>query len=262
MSTDPHWFAGAARMTALPDDVPPVDDLRGFIQGSFVHTAWAAAYGVDKVHDERQARSAAEMIDAIRRVDARPLLEPREPEQRAGVVCRHFTTLAVALLRREGVAARARCGFATYFEAGKYIDHWIVEAYDGHRWVQRDFQLDELQLRSVAATFDPDDLPSGAFLNGAHAWQLVSSGRVDPDTFGIFDLHGTWFAHGNLVRDLAALNKVEMLPWDVWGCMATMGATPDDVRYAKDLAEVVAATTSPRCAARTTTTACACRAVS
>jgi hypothetical protein len=30
-------------------------------------------------------------------------------------------------------------------------------------------------------------------------------------------MNGLWFIAGNLVRDLAALNKMEMLPWDVWG---------------------------------------------
>jgi hypothetical protein len=26
-----------------------------------------------------------------------------------------------------------------------------------------------------------------------------------------------WFIRGNLIRDIAALNKVELLPWDGWG---------------------------------------------
>ena len=34
-----------------------------------------------------------------------------------------------------------------------------------------------------------------------------------------FDMHRLWFAAGNLVRDVAALNNREMLPWDVWGAM-------------------------------------------
>ena len=28
---------------------------------------------------------------------------------------------------------------------------------------------------------------------------------------------GAWFVGGSVVRDLAALNKREMLPWDYWG---------------------------------------------
>ena len=36
-------------------------------------------------------------------------------------------------------------------------------------------------------------------------------------------LHGAWFVAGNVVRDLAALNKREMLAWDVWGIMREWG---------------------------------------
>ena len=34
--------------------------------------------------------------------------------------------------------------------------------------------------------------------------------------YGIFDLRGLWFVAGNVMRDFAALNNMEMLPWDVW----------------------------------------------
>lgn len=40
---------------------------------------------------------------------------------------------------------------------------------------------------------------------------------VDPDLFGIFDMRGTWFIRGDLVRDFAALNQMPLLPWDCWG---------------------------------------------
>jgi hypothetical protein len=32
-------------------------------------------------------------------------------------------------------------------------------------------------------------------------------------------MRGLWFIAGNLMRDVAALNNMEMLPWDVWGAM-------------------------------------------
>jgi hypothetical protein len=32
-------------------------------------------------------------------------------------------------------------------------------------------------------------------------------------------MHGLWFSAGNLVRDIAALNNRETLPWDFWGAM-------------------------------------------
>src|SRR5690606_14680958 len=30
-------------------------------------------------------------------------------------------------------------------------------------------------------------------------------------------MRGLWFVRGNLVRDIAALAKMELLPWDCWG---------------------------------------------
>jgi len=53
----------------------------------------------------------------------------------------------------------------------------------------------------------------------AMAAHLERQGRADPARYGIYrgNLRGLWFIAGNLVRDLAALNKVEVLPFDVWG---------------------------------------------
>ncbi|MBC7316388.1 MAG: transglutaminase domain-containing protein, partial [Chloroflexi bacterium] len=52
------------------------------------------------------------------------------------------------------------------------------------------------------------------------AWQMCRMGQADPEAFGIMDMHGLWFVRGNVVRDVASLNKMEMLPWDVWGVIA------------------------------------------
>ena len=40
--------------------------------------------------------------------------------------------------------------------------------------------------------------------------------------------HGAHWIAGNLRLDLAALNKVEMLPWDVWGAVWEPGEEPTD----------------------------------
>jgi hypothetical protein len=47
----------------------------------------------------------------------------------------------------------------------------------------------------------------------------VRSGRIDPASCGVasIGITGAWFVAGSVVRDLAALNKREMLPWDYWG---------------------------------------------
>jgi hypothetical protein len=64
-------------------------------------------------------------------------------------------------------------------------------------------------------------VPRAQFLVAGDAWQRGRSGGVDPERFGILHLRGLWFVRGNLVRDLAARAKQELLPWDCWGLMAT-----------------------------------------
>jgi len=53
------------------------------------------------------------------------------------------------------------------------------------------------------------------------AWTKCRSGALDALKFGIFqgNLRGWWFIAGNLVKDIASLNKVEMLQWDAWAVM-------------------------------------------
>ena len=54
-------------------------------------------------------------------------------------------------------------------------------------------------------------------------WQRCRDGKADPEKFGILGMSGGWFVRGNVVRDLLALNKLEVSPWDSWRL-----ATKDD----------------------------------
>ena len=234
-----EYYAAPGPMTDLagvPADVfdglptDPVGLCRA-VPGLIVHEMWASAYGFE-VPESRlsnlQSRSAVEMTDVIRRLNPGPLSAARPVEQRMVGNCRHFSTLSCALLRRAGIPARARCGFGMYFEPGKHVDHWVTEYWNEteQRWVRIDAQLDDVQRAAIAADFDTEDLPPGPFLPAGEAWEQCRTGRADPDTFGIFEFWGLWFVQANVVRELAALNKMELLPWDVWGAM-TFQEEPD-----------------------------------
>src|SRR5215813_10251699 len=65
---------------------------------------------------ENQIRPVDRLIEALLSLDPAPVDVPREPGRRVIGTCRHFGVLSCALLRYRGVAARARCGFATYFQ--------------------------------------------------------------------------------------------------------------------------------------------------
>ena len=133
--------------------------------------------------------------------------------------CRDHSLLLASLLRHQGIPARARCGFGAYFLPDHFEDHWVTEYWNQEqsRWVMVDAQLDELQCEVMKIPFNTLDVPRDQFIVGGKAWQMCRSGEQDADKFGIFDMHGLGFVRGNLVRDVASLNKMELLPWDCWG---------------------------------------------
>jgi threonine dehydrogenase-like Zn-dependent dehydrogenase len=127
------------------------------------------------------------------------------------------------MLRAKGVPARARYGFGAYFNPPKFEEHVVCEVWNEteQRWVLVDLQFDEIWRRQLGIEHDVLDLPRDRYLVAAEAWRRCRSGDADAARFGIFvgELRGLWFIAGELIRDVAALNKREMLPWDVWGAM-------------------------------------------
>lgn len=234
----------AALFDGLPTDLP---SLCRVVQGVLLHILCAEQYGVHLAaerKEEVQLRWIRRQLARIRELDPRPLCEPRPAEKRLVGNCRDFSVLLTAMLRHQGVPARARCGFGRYFMPNHYEDHWVCEYWNPtqQRWILVDAQLDELLQQLLKLSFNPLDVPRDQFIVGGHAWQLCRSGQADPESFGIFDMHGLWFVRGDFVRDVAALNKVELLPWDSWG----LAEGRDEALTAADLTflDQVAALTS------------------
>jgi hypothetical protein len=238
--TDPGPHA--ALLDALPDDVP---SLVKSLQGVMVHIFWAESYGL-QLSDERKAEVNLRRVDAqlarIVELDDHPLSEARPYERKLVGNCRDFSVMLAAILRHQGVPARARCGFGTYFEAGKYIDHWVCETWDAaqDRWRLVDAQLDAHMLEVLKPDFDPLDTPRDRFIVGGTAWQLCRGGAANPDDFGIFDMHGIEFVRGDLLRDFLSFSREEILPWDGgWGYMVEL--EPERVEPVYALMDRVAA---------------------
>ena len=225
--TDPGRHAAA--IDALPRDPGAVARIA---QGLVLHEHWSGAYG-QTLSDTRRAevhiRSLPAMLDQALSHDQRPLSAPRRLEDRLIGNCRDFSLFTTAVLRAHGVAARARCGFATYFDPDQRVDHWLCEHWspDEGRWVMTDAQIDALQAARIRPDFDVLDTPADRFLTAGAAWRAWRSGAADAERFGIMDMHGPWFIAGNLVRDAAALAGTEMLPWDCWGAMPQPGDAID-----------------------------------
>ncbi|WP_155056551.1 transglutaminase-like domain-containing protein [Streptomyces blattellae] len=190
------------------------------VQSLVIQPADAMALGIaeDRIA-EKNIRPVSELITALTALDPAPLHQPRTPETRVVGTCRHFATIACAILRARGVASRARCGFGTYFQEGRGFDHWITEYWDDaqRRWVRVD--TEHLGRNLVDHL---DDLAPGEFLTGGEAWVQYRNGMIDPYTFGVVGTDHAWGPHeisGNVVRDLASLCKQETLNWDEWGRM-------------------------------------------
>lgn len=204
---------------SLPGDI---GELCKIVQGVTVHIFWAERYGL-KLSPEREAevqlRTMEKRLARTLELDPRPLSAARPLERKLVGNCRDHTLLLVAMLRQQGIPARARCGFGAYFLPKHYEDHWVAEYWNAAqgRWVLVDAQLDEFQCREMQVSFDPLDVPRDQFIVGGQAWKMCRSGAAEPDSFGIFDMRGLGFIRGDFIRDVAALNKVELLPWDCWG---------------------------------------------
>jgi hypothetical protein len=227
-ATEAIDYRVAGPLTAIDPDLPahlaalpatPVELCR-VAQGLVIPPPLASAVGIGEEREaEKSIRRASELIRVLRALDPASLDEARSPQRRIVGTCRHFAVLSVALLRFRGFAARARCGFAAYFVAEKFVDHWITEYWlaDEQRWVRVDSEI--LGLPFVSK---PDDLLPGEFLTAGEAWAFCRDDGIDPARFGVDGVEHAWGigeVRGNAIRDLAALNQVEMLPWDEWGRM-------------------------------------------
>lgn len=191
---------------------------------------------------ENQIRPAVKLVETLLALDAAPLTEPREPSKRVIGTCRHFAVMSCALLRYRGIPARVRCGFATYFQPGQGLDHWITEYWsqDEGRWIRIDSEILGQHVPS-----HPEDLRPGEFFSGGEAWTAFRQGSIDASTFGVYGTEnwGVGEIRGNAVKDLAALNKIEMLPWDEWGQMEAAYKSETNEAYDEmldDLATVCA----------------------
>lgn len=248
--TQPAPITDPGDHTALLDNLPrDIPTLCKLVHGVMVHIFWAKQYGLELSEERQQEvnlRMVSRMLPRIIELDDRPLTEARQPEKKLVGNCRDHSTLLVSILRHQGIPARARCGFGAYFTPNHYEDHWVGEYWNAEqeRWILVDAQLDELQRNVLKPSFDTTDVPRDQFLVGGKAWQLCRSGQADPDAFGIFDMHGMWFIVGDMIRDLMALNKIELLPWDGWGLMfgpEDPMPTGDDLALLDHIAELTLA---------------------
>lgn len=233
------YYAAPGRFTDLANIGVSTADVAAavrIVQGLLIYDAVAEPfYGVQL--DPRQAeaiheRDSARLLALAQAIDPRPLNQPRPPGARVGARCHAYTRMTVSLLRAAGVPARSRCGFGTYFRPGWFEDHWVAEFWNASegRWQMVDAQLDETWCAQIGFQGDPLAITPVEFVTAGQAWRAWRAGEINADRCGLsaINLHGAFWIAGNLRLDLAALNKVEMLPWDSWGKGWGPGDQPTD----------------------------------
>lgn len=215
--TDPGGFS--TLYSTLPGTVPGIVDA---IHGLLMHFFWADVYRVNLTELQKEhinSRHVFKILEVICNIDNSQLECKRPSGMRFMGNCRDHAVFLCSILRSKGIPARARCGFVKYFNTGRFDDHWICEYWNGQygRWVRVDAQLDDVQKQALSISFDTLDIPPTEFLSGADVWLLCRRGAENPDCFSESHKNGFSSIRGNLIRDLACLNKMELLQWDCWG---------------------------------------------
>jgi hypothetical protein len=237
------YYAAPGRFTKLGDGEFSSGDVRDVVdvvQGLLVYdTVVQPFYGAELNEQQADAineRDSARLLALARSIDPSPVDSARPPGKRVGARCHAFSRMTVAFLRAAGVPARARCGFGAYFRPGWFEDHWVAEYWSASagRWLMVDAQLDATWRKMIGFTGDPLSITATEFVTAGHAWQAWRRGELDADRCGLswINMHGSFWIAGNLRLDLASLNKVEMLPWDVWGTGWQPGEEPTDEQLA------------------------------
>lgn len=207
----------------IPDDIGSIVES---VQGSLIHGGLVWLYKLKPTEAQDNGfkiRRTEELLRRISALDSAALSVRRLKEKRLVVNCRQFAVLTCSILRHKGIPARARAGYALYtWGRDKYENHWICEYWnqDERRWIQVDTQIDAQQKKRMGIDFDTLDMPRGKFVPAGEGWQRYRDGKVEVEAFGLGGKDG-WNALGwamvmpNVTCDIMALNKTELLPWDV-----------------------------------------------
>jgi hypothetical protein len=209
-------FSDPGRLGHLLDDLP--DDVPGLLAAVRNLVVHYRAAGITFTGDrlaEVDTRWLSRMLELDQGRFPVPLTEARPERERIVGCCRDFTLLTVAALRRRGVPARSRVGFAPYFAEDFNYDHAVAEYWNGRRWVLADAQLDP-----AAYPFNTADVPQ--FITAAQAWTAHRRGLIDAERYGVdphLPFRGHQFLLDYVLLELAHRNGDEVLLWDQWGAI-------------------------------------------
>lgn len=196
--TDPGEYS-----SMLPDLPKEAPEICRIIQGLFLNHEERYKYPiVNERLLETHSRYISVVLKEVLALDKRPLSEARPEADRFLASSSDYANLFCAIARAHGIPARKRAGFRPDGPES-FRSHELAEYWDGNAWQQ----------------VDPSGLCQGQFMPAAQAWQACRSGQTAPEQFQDEQSKGLTVVRANLLLDLAAMNKLELLNWDRYGWM-------------------------------------------
>lgn len=188
------------------------------VQGLLIHPERIRKENVSVQKENLKVKNPVILENLFRKTKIEKIDDKISLEKKVVATCRNFSMLLVSLLLEEGVPARCRCGFATYFPGGGFEDHWVAEYWSREKkhWVMVDAQMDEYwrkKLELELPIFNNLDLKKGQFFVGGDVWNLYKQNLVDEKICGYSPQKrvGQYYIIGNMLRDFFALNKIEYI---------------------------------------------------
>jgi hypothetical protein len=219
---------------------PSIAEVSSISRNVIVHYRESEAELPNDSRDDINLRWLEAILATDQHRHPEALSTARSERGRVQGCCRDHSLLCVGILRRHGIPARTRVGFASYFLPGWHTDHVIVEAWMDGRW--RRFDPEVAEPRDSIP--EPDDIPIGVdspFLTASQAWVGHRSGTLDVSSFGVFGIpgiNGDWFVYDYVISEVAHRFGHELLLWDLWGAMTTdLSQVPEaDLRLVDEVA--------------------------
>lgn len=177
-------------------------------------------------------RTIEEKLDILSKRSHSDFNMPRNHNEKMLGNCRDTSLLLCAILRSNGIPARVRSGFATFFTPKKKFDHWLCEYWDQDKsvWIKVDSWMYQIKHHKALLPFffriglkklsyTPLDVAEKHFIPGGQAWINCELKGDDSNKYGTEDKkrRGMWFVRDNMLRDILCLNKIELLPWECRG---------------------------------------------
>ena len=113
--------------------------------------------------------------------------------------------------------------------------------HDGTSWHLLDVECAARPAETWEHDFAPTDVPRSRFLFASDAWMATKNNSLDAARCGVsvIAVTGQRFIAASLMRDQAAMLKVELKPWDVWGrALLPRGISDKEVLASEELEAV------------------------